>query len=74
MLGFPSVLRTLLIVGLVQSRDHQVPCLICLVRHFEIAVRGNQSPRAFFVQSVVCLEAPDDVDKVVHRIALGFGF
>jgi hypothetical protein len=65
-------LRTLLIVGLVESQDHQVPCLICVVRPFEIAVRGNPGPCAFFLRGVMGLEAPDDIDEViVHLIALG---
>jgi hypothetical protein len=62
------------IVGFVESKDHQVPCLICLVRHFEVAADGNLGPFALFLHGVVYLEAPDDIDKVVHRIALVFAF
>jgi hypothetical protein len=68
-------LGTLLIVGFVESRDHQVPFLICLLRHFEIvAGRGNPGPCAFLLQSVVRLEAPDDIDEAVHRFAPVLGF
>jgi hypothetical protein len=43
-LDFLSVLQSLLMVRFTEFNDHQVPCLICLVRHFEIAVRWNPSP------------------------------